>query len=79
MRTIALTNEILPLVIRAIETGDSSLLEEAADMLRPNMTEWLDAETNELIENLDSLITVASELCDRYETSLEEDFSDLDE
>ena len=79
MRTIALTNEILPLVIRAIETRDSSLVEEATDMLRPNMTEWLDAETNELIENLDSLITVASELCDRYETSLEEDFSDLDE
>jgi cell pole-organizing protein PopZ len=65
MRTIALTNEILPLVIRAIETGDSSLLEEAADMLRPNMTEWLDTETNELIENLDSLITVASEMSDR--------------
>lgn len=65
MRTIALTNEILPLVIRAIETGDSSLLEEATDMLRPNMTEWLDAETNELIENLDSLITVASEMSDR--------------
>jgi len=64
MRTIALTNEILPLVIRAIETGDSSLLEEAADMLRPNMTEWLDTETNELIENLDSLITVASEMSD---------------
>ena len=65
MRTIALTNEILPLVIRAIETRDSSLLEEATDMLRPNMTEWLDAETNELIENLDSLITVASEMSDR--------------
>jgi len=65
MRTIALTNEILPLVIRAIETGDSSLLEEAADMLRPNMTEWLDTETNELIENLDSLITVESEMSDR--------------
>ena len=65
MRTIALTNEILPLVIRAIETGDSSLLEEAADMLRPNMIEWLDTETNELIENLDSLITVASEMIDR--------------
>jgi cell pole-organizing protein PopZ len=65
MRTIALTNEILSLVIRSIETGDSSLLEEATDMLRPNMTEWLDAETNELIENLDSLITVASEMSDR--------------
>jgi len=64
MRTIALTNEILPLVIRAIETGDSSLLEEATDMLRPKMTEGLDAETNELIENLDSLITVASEMSD---------------
>jgi cell pole-organizing protein PopZ len=74
MRTIALTNEILPLVIRAIETRDSSLVEEATDMLRPNMTEWLDAETNELIENLDSLITVASEMCDRYQTSLEKDF-----
>ena len=65
MRTIALANEILSLVIRSIETGDSSLLEEATDMLRPNMTEWLDAETNELIENLDSLITVASEMSDR--------------
>ena len=65
MRTIALTNEILSLVVRALEIGDASLLEEAQEVLRPNLTEWLDAETNELIENLDSLITVASEMSDR--------------
>jgi len=60
MRTIALTNEILSLVVRALEIGDASLLEEAQEVLRPNLTEWLDAETNELIENLDNLIAVAS-------------------
>ena len=64
MRTIALTNEILSLVVRALEIGDASLLEEAQDVLRPNLTEWLDAETNELIENLDNLIAVASETTD---------------
>ena len=64
MRTIALTNEILSLVVRALEIGDASLLEEAQDALRPNLTEWLDAETNELIENLDNLIMVASEMTD---------------
>jgi cell pole-organizing protein PopZ len=64
MRTIALTNEILSLVVRALEIGDASLLEEAQDALRPNLTEWLDAETNELIENLDNLIAVASETTD---------------
>jgi len=62
MRTIALTNEILSLVVRALEIGDASLLEEAQEVLRPNLTEWLDAETNELIENLDNLIAVASEM-----------------
>jgi len=61
MRTIALTNEILSLVVRALEIGDASLLEEAQEVLRPNLTEWLDAETNELIENLDNLIMVAIE------------------
>jgi cell pole-organizing protein PopZ len=64
MRTIALTNEILSLVVRALEIGDASLLEEAQEVLRPNLTEWLDAETNELIENLDNLIAVASETTD---------------
>ena len=64
MRTIALTNEILSLIVRALEIGDASLLEEAQDALRPNLTEWLDAETNELIENLDNLIAVASETTD---------------
>jgi hypothetical protein len=64
MRTIALTNEIISLVVRALEIGDASLLEEAQDALRPNLTEWLDAETNELIENLDNLIMVASEMTD---------------
>ena len=64
MRTIALTNEILSLVVRALEIGDASLLEEAQEALRPNLTEWLDAETNELIENLDNLIAVASETTD---------------
>ena len=64
MRTIALTNEILSLVVRALEIGDASLLEEAPEVLRPNLTEWLDAETNELIENLDNLIAVASETTD---------------
>lgn len=64
MRTIALTNEILLLVVRALEIGDASLLEKAQEVLRPNLTEWLDAETNELIENLDNLIAVASETTD---------------
>lgn len=64
MRTIALTNEILSLVVRALEIGDASLLEKAQEVLRPNLTEWLDAETNELIENLDNLIAVASETTD---------------
>ena len=45
MRPVALVNEILPLVIRAIETGDRDLLVEAQDALRPKLTEWLDAET----------------------------------
>jgi len=61
MRTIALVNEILPLVIRAIETGDKNLVAEAQELLRPNLTEWLDTETNELIDNLDNLLT-ATEL-----------------
>ena len=61
MRTIALVNEILPLVIRAIETGDKNLVAEAQELLRPNFTEWLDTETNELIDNLDNLLT-ATEL-----------------
>lgn len=58
MRPIALVNEILPFVIRVVETGDRDLLAEAADTLRPCLTEWLDAETNELVENLDNLLTV---------------------
>ena len=61
MRTIALVNEILPLVVRAIETGDKNLVAEAQELLRPNLTEWLDTETNELIDNLDNLLT-ATEL-----------------
>jgi cell pole-organizing protein PopZ len=64
MRPIALVNEILPLVIRAIETGDRDLLVEAQEALRPNLTEWLDAETNELVENLDCLLTAAEESCE---------------
>jgi len=65
MRPIALVNEILPFVIRAIETGDSNLIAEAQDLLRPNLTEWLDAETNELVENLDALLTAADADCHR--------------
>lgn len=65
MRPIALVNEILPFVIRAIETGDSSLIAEAQELLRPNLTEWLDAETNELVENLDALLTATDADCHR--------------
>ena len=65
MRPIALVNEILPFVIRAIETGDRDLLVEAQDALRPNLTEWLDAETNELVRNLDDLLTAADADCER--------------
>ena len=65
MRPIALVNEILPFVIRAIETGDRDLLVEAQDALRPNLTEWLDAETNELVQNLDDLLTAADADCER--------------
>ena len=65
MRPIALVNEILPYVIRAIETGDGDLLVEAQDALRPNLTEWLDAETNELVRNLDDLLTAAEADCVR--------------
>ena len=65
MRPIALVNEILPYVIRAIETGDRDLLVEAQDALRPNLTEWLDAETNELVRNLDDLLTAADADCVR--------------
>ena len=64
MRPIALVNEILPYVIRAIETGDGDLIAEAQDALRPNLTEWLDVETNELVENLDCLLTAAEESCE---------------
>ena len=64
MRPIALVNEILPLVIRAIETGDRDLLVEAQEALRPNLTEWMSDETNELIENLDCLLTAAEESCE---------------
>ena len=65
MRPVALVNEILPLVIRALETGDANLIAEAQDALRPNLTEWLDAETNELVENLDCLLTIAEENCEQ--------------
>ena len=65
MRPIALVNEILPYVIRAIETGDRDLLVEAQDALRPNLTEWLDTETNELVRNLDDLLTAADADCVR--------------
>ena len=65
MRPIALVNEILPYVIRAIETGDGDLIAEAQDALRPNLTEWLDSETNELVRNLDDLLTAADADCVR--------------
>ena len=65
MRPIALVNEILPYVIRAIETGDGDLIAEAQEVLRPNLTEWLDAETNELVRNLDDLLTAADADCVR--------------
>ena len=65
MRPIALVNEILPYVIRAIETGDGDLIAEAQEVLRPNLTEWLDTETNELVRNLDDLLTAAEADCVR--------------
>lgn len=61
MRPVSLVNEILPFVIRALETNDASLIADAQDHLRPNLTEWLDAETNELVENLDLLLAIAEE------------------
>ena len=65
MRPIALVNEILPFVIRAIETGDRDLLVEAQEALHPNLTTWLDQETNELVQNLDDLLTAAEADCVR--------------
>ena len=65
MRPIALVNEILPYVIRAIETGDGDLIAEAQEVLRLNLTEWLDVETNELVRNLDDLLTAADADCVR--------------
>ena len=65
MRPIALVNEILPYVIRAIETGDGDLIAEAQEALRPNLTTWLDQETNELVRNLDDLLTAADADCVR--------------
>ena len=65
MRPIALVYEILPYVIRAIETGDGDLIAEAQEVLRPNLTEWLDTETNELVRNLDDLLTAADADCVR--------------
>ena len=61
MRPVSLVNEILPFVIRALEANDASLIAAAQEHLRPNLTEWLDAETNELVENLDSLLAAAEE------------------
>ena len=64
MRPVALVNEILPYVIRAIETGDRDLLVEAQEALHPNLTSWMSDETNELVENLDCLLTAAEESCE---------------
>ena len=77
MRTIELTNQVLALTVRAIEMNDAGLLKEAVETLRPNLTEWMDSETNELVKNLDNLLSVTEEQMDLLQTHLYDESESL--
>ena len=77
MYTTELTNQVLALTVRAIEMNDAGLLKEAVETLRPNLTEWMDSETNELVRNLDNLLTVTEEQLDLLQTHLYDESESL--
>jgi len=70
MYTTELTNQVLALTVRAMEMHDQKLLKEAMKVLRPNLTEWMDSETNELVKNLDNLLTVLEEEFDQLPSGI---------
>ena len=63
INAIELTNEVIPLITRAIETGDSQLLAEARSCLpqRQNTSAFFSrpVELEELYENITALIDSA--------------------
>jgi hypothetical protein len=61
MRPIQFVNDIIPLVIRSLETGDNELLNTAHDELSRNSGEWMNHEVNTMIENLIALVEISME------------------
>ena len=80
MLPISVVNEILPLVTKAIDTGDLEMIEEAQSILEGCLEDdWLiimkkaDEEVNNLFKNLNSLILATEADCCRHDENDDED------
>ena len=68
MPPISIVNEILPLVTRAIDTGDLEMIEEAQSILKGCLEDdWADEEVNNLFKNLNGLIIATEADCYRHD------------
>lgn len=74
MLPISIVNEILPLITRAIDTGDLEMIEEAQSILEGCLADdWADEEVNNLFKNLNSLILATEADCYRHDENDDED------
>ena len=79
MLPISIVNEILPLVTKAIDTGDLEMIEEAQSILEEHLEDdrygssWADEEVNNLFKNLNSLILATEADCCRHDENDDED------
>tara|TARA_B100001094_G_C18111397_1_gene761383 strand:+ start:674 stop:949 length:276 start_codon:yes stop_codon:yes gene_type:complete len=74
MLPISIVNEILPLVTRAIDTGDLEMIEEAQSILKGYLADdWADEEVNNLFKNLNGLVIATEADCYRHDENDDED------